>query len=88
MYRVWVICKESLILRGKSKRRLSYLTPLSNSWWINNSEFGEKEAILRSGMGLREEICQLQLRRHILKSENLTLHSSAHKEGINTYVFG
>jgi hypothetical protein len=44
--------------------------------------------MLRSGLGLREEICQLQLGRHILKSENLILHSSAHKEGINTYVFG
>jgi hypothetical protein len=49
--------------------------------------------MLRSGLGLHEEICQLQLancnsRRHILKSENLILHSSAHKESINTYVFG
>jgi hypothetical protein len=44
--------------------------------------------MLRSGLGLHEEICQLQLGRHILKSEDLILHSSAHKEGINTYVFG
>jgi hypothetical protein len=48
--------------------------------------FGRQQ--LRSGLGLREEICQLQLGRHILKSENLILHSSAHKEGINTDVFG
>jgi hypothetical protein len=41
--------------------------------------------MLHLGPGLREEICQL--RRHILKSENLIMHSSAHKEGINTYVF-
>jgi hypothetical protein len=44
--------------------------------------------MMRSGLGLREEVCQLQLGRYILKSENLILHSSAHKEGINTYVFG
>jgi hypothetical protein len=25
---------------------------------------------------------------HILKSENLILHSSAHKQGINAFVFG
>jgi hypothetical protein len=44
--------------------------------------------MLCSGLGLREEICQLQLGRHVPKSEDLILHSSAHKEGINTYVFG
>jgi hypothetical protein len=43
---------------------------------------------MRSSLGLREEICQLQLGRHVLKSENLILDSSAHKGGINTYVFG
>jgi hypothetical protein len=63
-------------------------TPPSNSWWINNIEFGQKETMLRSSLGLREEIRQLQLGRNILKSENLFLHSSAHKGGINTYVFG
>jgi hypothetical protein len=44
--------------------------------------------MLHSGLGLHKKICQLQLGRHILKSENLILHSSAHKGGINTYVFG
>jgi hypothetical protein len=63
-------------------------TPPLNSWWINNTKLGEKEAMLRSDLGLREEISQLQLGRHILKSEDLILHSSAYKEGINTYVFG
>jgi hypothetical protein len=39
-------------------------------------------------MGLREDIRQLQLVRHIMKSENLVLGSNAYEGDINTYVFG
>ena len=33
------------------------LTPPSNSWWINNTEFGEVKSMLRSSLGLCEEVC-------------------------------
>jgi hypothetical protein len=88
MYRCGQYVKSPLYYGEIGKLDYTCLTPPSNSWWINNTEFEEKEAMLRSSLGLREEIRQLQLGRHILKSENRILHNSAHKGGINTYVFG
>jgi hypothetical protein len=35
------------------------LTPPSNSRWINNTEFGEKEPMLLSSLGLGEEVIEL-----------------------------
>jgi hypothetical protein len=46
-----------------------------------NTEFGKKEPMSCSSLGLREKIRQL-------KSEYQILHSSTHKGGINTYVLG
>jgi hypothetical protein len=37
------------------------LTPPSNSWWVNNTEFGKKKGMLRPSLRLGEEIRQLKL---------------------------
>jgi hypothetical protein len=39
----------------------TYLIPPSNSWWINNTEFGEVKLMMSTSLSLREEICQLEL---------------------------
>jgi hypothetical protein len=41
----------------------TYLIPLppSNSWWINNTEFGEIKLMMSASLRLHEEICQLEL---------------------------
>jgi hypothetical protein len=44
--------------------------------------------MLRLSLCLREKVRQLELRGHIVKSENLILHSGTHKESIHTDVLG
>jgi hypothetical protein len=39
----------------------TYLIPPSNSWWINNTKFGEIKLMMSASLSLREEICQLEL---------------------------
>jgi hypothetical protein len=39
----------------------TYLIPLSNSCWINNTEFGEIKLMMVTSLSLHEEICQLKL---------------------------
>jgi hypothetical protein len=39
----------------------TYLIPPSNSWWINNTEFGEVKLMMSASLSLHEEICQLKL---------------------------
>jgi len=46
---------------GKLQDTHIHLTPPSNSRWINDTEFGEIEPVLNSGLCLRKEICQLKL---------------------------
>jgi hypothetical protein len=45
---VWRICRKPLIQTGKYRIQNIALTPPSNSWWIHNIEFGEKETIICS----------------------------------------
>jgi hypothetical protein len=52
----------------------TYLIPSINTWWINNTEFEEIKLMMSASSNLREEICQLKLRRHILKSNNTILN--------------
>jgi hypothetical protein len=42
----------------------------SNSCWIKNTRFGEIKLIVGGSLSLNEEINQLVLRRHILKSDS------------------
>jgi hypothetical protein len=51
-----------------------HLTPPSNLWWLNNTEFGEVKLMMDASLSRREEICQLELRRYILKSDNTILY--------------
>jgi hypothetical protein len=52
----------------------TYLIPPSDSWWINNTEFEEIKLMMSASLSLREEIYQLELGRHILKSNNTILN--------------
>jgi hypothetical protein len=61
-----------------------YLIPPSDSWWINNTKFGEVKLMMSVSLSLREEICQLKLWRHILKNNNTILDMWSHKMCINT----
>jgi hypothetical protein len=36
-------------------------SPLSNSWWIKNTKFGEVKLMLSASLNLHEEIYQLEL---------------------------
>jgi hypothetical protein len=51
-----------------------YLIPLSNSWWISNTEFEKVKLMMSVSLSFREKIYQLKLRRHILKSNNTILN--------------
>jgi hypothetical protein len=50
-------------LKKYNNRKDQYIsnTPLSNSWWINNTEFEEVKLMMSTSLSLREEICQLEL---------------------------
>jgi hypothetical protein len=43
------------------KNANTYLIPPSNSWWINNIEFGEVKLMMSTSLSLHEKICQLEL---------------------------
>jgi hypothetical protein len=60
MYRSGIIYKEPLI-KYNNRKANTYLIPPSNSWWINNTEFGEVKLMMRASLSLREEIYQLKL---------------------------
>ncbi|WVZ84982.1 hypothetical protein U9M48_031947 [Paspalum notatum var. saurae] len=53
-----------------------------------NTEFGGNEIMLRLSMGLGEQICKLELRRHILKTNHLILHCRTNVEAVDANVFG
>src|SRR6266508_4651969 len=65
-----------------------HLTPLSNLWWINNIEFGEKKTMLSSSMCLGKQICKLELRWYIPNRNHLILHCRSNVEAVNANVFG
>jgi hypothetical protein len=44
-----------------NRKTNTYLIPSSNSWWINNTEFGEVKLMMSVSLSLREKICQLKL---------------------------
>jgi hypothetical protein len=54
------IYKEPLEKYNNRKANI-YLIPPSNSWWINNTEFGEVKLMMSVSLSLREKICQLKL---------------------------
>ena len=56
---VWQSAENPLYNGDIPKRDYTHLTPPSNSWWINNTEFGEEKGMLRSSLCLREEVSQL-----------------------------
>jgi hypothetical protein len=60
MYRRGRIYKNPLE-KYSNRKANTYLIPPSNSWWINNTEFGEVKLMMRASLSLREEICQLKL---------------------------
>jgi hypothetical protein len=66
------------------KKANTYLIPPSNSWWIKNIEFGEVKLMMSTSLSLREKICQLELWRNILKSDNTILNMWSCKISINT----
>jgi hypothetical protein len=60
MYRRERIYKEPLEKYNNRNANI-YLIPPSNSWWINNTEFGEVKLMMSVSLSLREKICQLKL---------------------------
>jgi hypothetical protein len=60
MYRRERIYKEPLEKYNNRKANIYLISP-SNSWWINNTEFGEVKLMMSVSLSLREKICQLKL---------------------------
>jgi hypothetical protein len=60
MYRRRRIYKEPLE-KYNNRKTNTYLIPLSNSWWINNTEFREVKLMMSASLSLREKIYQLKL---------------------------
>ena len=54
MYIYYEICTKSLIQRENYKRYIYIYPP--NSRWINDTEFGEVEPVLNSGLCLSKKI--------------------------------
>jgi hypothetical protein len=52
---------KNLIEKYNNRKTNTYLIPPSNSWWINNTEFGEVKLMMSTSLRLHEEICQLEL---------------------------
>jgi hypothetical protein len=61
MYRRGRIYKEPHWRNTIIENANTYLISPSNSWWINNTEFGEVKLMMSVSQSLREEICQLDL---------------------------
>jgi hypothetical protein len=40
-----------------NRKTNAYLIPPQNSWWINNTEFGEVKLMMSASLSLREENC-------------------------------
>jgi hypothetical protein len=59
--------------------------PKKNSRWVNHTEFGEREAMLSSGLRLGEEISQLFLKAH-KKINDIILSLSSSIRIINTNI--
>jgi hypothetical protein len=75
---------KNILKKYNNRKTNTYLIPLSNSWWINNTEFGEVKLMMNTSLSLREEIYQLKLRRHKLKSNNTIMNLWSRKMSINT----
>jgi hypothetical protein len=54
MYRRGRIYKNPLE-KYNNRKVNTYLIPPSNSWWINNIEFGEVKLMMSASLSLREE---------------------------------
>jgi hypothetical protein len=54
MYRRGRIYKNPLE-KYNNRKVNTYLIPPSNSWWINNTEFGEVKLMMSASLSLREE---------------------------------
>ena len=78
--------------KGKYKRdtHSTYIsnTPLKLMGDPHNTEFGVEVAVLSPCLCLCEEVRQLKLGRHILKSHNLIMHLRSHVGSINIDVLG
>jgi hypothetical protein len=61
IYRRGRICKGPLWRDTIIEKTNIYLIPHSNSWWTNNTEFGEVKLMMNMSLSLREEIWQLEL---------------------------
>jgi hypothetical protein len=57
-YRSGEIYKE---LHGRIQKTKILLIPLSNLWWIKNTEFREIKLMVNASLNLREEICHVTL---------------------------
>jgi hypothetical protein len=44
-----------------NRKTNTYLIPISNSWWINNTQFGKVKLMMSVSLSLHEEIYQLKL---------------------------
>jgi hypothetical protein len=56
------------------EKTIRHLIPSSNSWWIKNIGLREIKLMVDTSLRLREEIYQLELWRHILKSDDTILN--------------
>jgi hypothetical protein len=52
---------ENPLEKYNNRKPMTHLILPSNSWWINNTKFGEVKLIMGASLSLREEICQLEL---------------------------
>jgi hypothetical protein len=52
---------KNLMEKYNNKKINIYLIPLSNSWWISNTEFEKVKLMMSMSLSFREKICQLKL---------------------------